>query len=83
MLKKVNNICVVVVTREYYNFNLFFDLVVYKTFVILVYINVSIVCVLQLYNSSLLHSRSLIRFVFVVVEQEFCVRDTIILFACK
>lgn len=83
MLKEINNICVVVVIREYYNFNLFLNLVVYKTLVILVYTSISIVHILQLYNFSLLYSRNLIRFASVVVKQKFCIRNTVMLFACE
>ncbi len=71
MLIKINNICVVVVAREYYNFKLSLDLAVYETLVIFVYTSVSTIRVSRLYSSSLLQSRNLIRFVFVVVEREF------------
>jgi len=73
MLGKISNICVVVVVQEYYSFELSLGLVVCETFVIFVYTNVLAVRVLQLYNSFLLQSRDLIRSIFVIVEQEFCV----------
>ncbi len=73
MLEKISNICVVVVVRKYYSFELSLDLAICETFVIFVYTNVSTMRVLQLYNSFLLQFRDLIRSIFVIVEQEFCV----------
>jgi len=73
IFEKIDNICVVIVIREYYSFKLFFDFAVYKTLVIFVYTSVSTMRILQLYNSFLLQSRNLIRSIFVVIKQEFCV----------